>query len=87
MANLINVQHFEQISAPLNTKTILNNQLKIRLPTTESHIIIIGHINIKDKFTFDRIELCCRKHFMIFWLNENEFNLKKMNEKKTTLAE
>ena len=50
------------------------------LPTTKSHIIIISHINIKDKFTFDWIKLCCRKHFMIFGLKKKN-NSHSMEEK------
>lgn len=40
------------------------------LPTTKSNVIIISHIDIKDKFTFNRIELCWCKHFVIFWLRK-----------------
>lgn len=77
IANLIKVQHFEQISAPLISfskfnKTKKGKTSKRTLPTTKSDVIIIRHVNIKHKFTFNWIELICRKHFMIFWLNSRK---------------
>ena len=76
MANLISVQHLEQISAPLERRFAARLSVLVvvarSLPATESHVIIICHVDVEDEFTFDGIELSGSEHLVIFGLFEKK---------------
>ena len=61
------------------------------LPTTESHVIVIGHVDIEDEFAFDRIELRRSEEFVIFRLGKSIVAVdrqgKEREKKRSTFAE